>query len=118
MRYHLTLRGKKTTITISDDLNVWLTVKIIGKQLLDMGLSPSGKSARLQVQKWINTRVLKEEEHAPREHISQWVHSLILRELMPPDVQALRAKLEGSAASIVAEAKSTLASRSSHQARH
>ncbi len=116
MRYHLTLRGTKTTISVSDELSVWLAVKIRGKQLVNLGLSPSGEYARREVQKWINERVLREEKHAPDEHISQWVHSLILHELMPPDVQALRAKLDGNART-TATAKTMLENVSLRQKR-
>jgi len=88
MRYHLMLRGKRTTITVDENLSAYLLQRIGGYEA-DWGInSKVGKKA---VMRWINRQVKLNEANLPDKNISQWVQVRIIHEIADP---VLRDKLD------------------------
>lgn len=61
--YYISLRGKRTTITVNDALAAYLVVKIGGWALI------GPRSAREHVGKWIRTRIKKEQSEVPEKNV-------------------------------------------------
>jgi hypothetical protein len=91
MRYHLMLRGKRTTITIDEILTGYLLAKLGG---LGASFGIGSKLGKDSVRKWIQKQVKREEAYLPEKNISQWVQARILHEIVDP---ALRDSLDNQA---------------------
>lgn len=79
--YYISVRGKRTTITVNDSLAAYLVLKIGGWALI------GPKSAREHVGKWIRKRIKKEQSEVPEKNVSQWVQDRILREIVAPELR-------------------------------
>lgn len=87
MKYHLNIRGKRTTITIDDALCDYLLQKIGGFYAL-LG----GEEGRKKVRKWIQKTVEREQTSIPEKNISQWVQARVLNEIVDPALLEKHAK--------------------------
>ena len=90
MRYHLMVRGKRTTITVDEVLAQYLLAKIGG-----FAFQLGGIVGASEVRRWIRQKVKREAANIPEKNISQWVQALIIHEIANPD---LREKIDKQAA--------------------
>lgn len=79
--YYISLRGKRTTITVDDTLAAYLVLKIGGFALI------GPRAAREHVGKWIRKRIKKEQSEVPEKNVSQWVQARILQEIVAPELK-------------------------------
>lgn len=79
LRYHLMVHGKRTTITVSEDLTGYMLAKIGG-----FSAAIGGSIGKDAVRRWIQKTVKKEQHLIPEKNVSQWVQARILHEIVDP----------------------------------
>ncbi|MCB1908457.1 MAG: hypothetical protein KDH15_13900 [Rhodocyclaceae bacterium] len=76
MKLHVSLRGKRTTVTIPDEL-AWLMMARINCLDSQLG-NPTG------LRKWIQKTLRRESDHVPERMLSQWLQARIINEIADP----------------------------------
>ncbi|RZI43711.1 hypothetical protein EGT07_08050 [Herbaspirillum sp. HC18] len=86
MRYYMTVHGRLTTITVSDQLSEYLVLKLGGGKI-------DARSVKQMVQAWVNRLAWESADEVPDKDVSQWVQGRILEFIVDPDVHARRAQM-------------------------
>jgi hypothetical protein len=77
-RYHLTRKGRETTVSIDDILVEMLALKL--------GHDPDSDEARTAVRAWMQDRLDKSGDHG-RQHLSQWLKARIVDNIVSDDLR-------------------------------
>lgn len=86
MRYYMTVHGRLTTITVSDQLSEYLVLKLGGNRV-------DTRSVKHIAQAWINRLAWERDEDVPEKDVSQWVQGRILECIVDPEIHARRTQL-------------------------